>query len=154
MPGETIVLDSNLLVLFVVGVTSPAHIARHKRLQAYTERDFHLLMSVLANASGILVTPNTVTETSNLVGQIAEPARSRIYLTFRTLLTETEEIYIESQRGARHPAFPRLGITDAVLLSIENKNLVLLTTDVLLYLEAERQGCKAVNFNHHIEANR
>ena len=33
-------------------------------------------------------------------------------------------------------------------------NHILLTSELDLYLEAARQGMKAVNFIHHIEANR
>jgi hypothetical protein len=149
-----IVLDSNLLVVLVVGLTSTGHIARHKRLRAYTERDFRALRSILANASRIVVTPNTVTETSNPVGQIVEPARSQIYLTFRALLASTEEVYVESREGAWHATFPRLGRTDAVLLSVMTTSHTILTADLGLYLEAARHGHAAINFNHYIEANR
>ena len=78
MPANAVILDSNLLVLLVVGTTSRSYIGKHKRLRAYTDRDFVLLLEVLSAAQRIIVTPNTVTETSNLAGQIAEPARSRI----------------------------------------------------------------------------
>ena len=37
MPAEAVVLDANLLVLFIVGTVSPSLIPRHKRLPAYTE---------------------------------------------------------------------------------------------------------------------
>ena len=64
------------------------------------------------------------------------------------------ETYIESRRAANDSIFLRLGITDAALLNIVTKDHVLLTADVDLYLEATRRGHQAVNFNHHIEANR
>jgi hypothetical protein len=154
MPGETIVLDANLLVLLVVGTASLSYITRHKRLRAYTERDFTLLANMLASVPGVILTPNTVTEASNLIGYIDEPARSRIYTVLRKILTTTDEIYYASKQAAEHTAFLRLGITDAVLLNIAAPRQILLTTDLDLYLAAARQGHIAINFNHLMEANR
>src|SRR2546425_1973988 len=64
--APVIVLDTALLMLFVVGITNPALISRHKRLKEYTVGDFELLRNVMARASDVVVTPNVLTETSNL----------------------------------------------------------------------------------------
>jgi hypothetical protein len=47
----TIILDANLLLLFVVGSTSRDYIQKHRRLQSYTDDDFILLMKMLSTAS-------------------------------------------------------------------------------------------------------
>jgi hypothetical protein len=154
MPASAVVLDANLLVLLVVGVASGSYIAKHKRLRAYTENDYTLLTELLSTAPNIIVTPNVVTETSNLAAHIAEPARSHIHRVLRTLLKTTEERYVESKLAAEHVAFIRLGITDAAILDVLSDGHTLLTADLDLYLEALRHGHKAVNFIHHIEANR
>jgi hypothetical protein len=154
MPANAIVLDANLLVLLIVGAASRSYIARHKRLRAYAARDFALLTDMLSAAPRIILTPNTVTEASNLSGQIAEPARSHIFAVFRALLPTADEIYVESTKAANHMAFTRLGVADAALLSIMAENRTLVTADLDLYLEAARHGYAAINFNHLIEANR
>ena len=154
MRTEVVVLDANLLVLFVVGTASKTYIASHKRLRAYTAADFDFLVSLLSNMKRIVVTPNTVTEASNLMRQTVDPARTRISSVFRTFLSTSDEIYIVSSRAAGQPSFPRLGIADAALLTAMTSGSVLLTADVDLYLEALRHGREAINFNHHIEANR
>ena len=154
MPAKPIILDANLLILLVVGSASRSYIAKHKRLRAYTEKDFALLVDMLSIAPRIIVTPNTVTETSNLIVQISDPARSHISAAFRALLTATDEIYVESKEAAVHTAFPRLGLTDSVLLKLVADQHILLTADFDLYHEAIRRGHTAINFTHHIEANR
>ena len=156
MPVNAVILDANLLVLLVVGLYSRPYIARHKRLAAYSEKDFDLLSAYVASASRLIVTPNTVTETSNLAGQTSEPARGKILKVLGKLLhtTTTEELYIDSKFAAEHPAFPRLGLTDSVLLNVADEGRTLLTADLDLYLAALRHGQSAVNFNHYIEANR
>lgn len=62
MPARPIVLDTNLLVLLIVGIASPTYIAIHKQLRAYSLQDFDLLTRLLETASRIIVTPNTLTE--------------------------------------------------------------------------------------------
>jgi hypothetical protein len=134
-------------------MASPAYIARHKRLRAYSVRDFELLCTLVSAASRVIVTPNTVTEASNLAGQISEPARTRVFAQLRALVTVAEERYITSRQAAENSTFLRLGITDAVVLETMEVDLTLLTADLDLYLEAARQGRTVVNFNHHIAAN-
>ncbi len=154
MPGNGVVLDANLLVLLVVGSASEYYISKHKRLRAYTVRDFRLLANYLSMAAHIVLTPNTVTEASNLASQINEPARTHILGFFRALLQKLPEIYVNSRDAAKHGAFLRLGITDSVLLREEFAGNELLTADLDLYLAAAHAGRPVTNFNHCIEANR
>jgi len=156
MPASSIVLDANLLVLLIVGLASPSYIASHKRLRAFTVGDFLLLKDLLASAASIVVTANSVTETSNLARQIAEPARTSVSRILRELVirAETQELYIPSSQAVEQAAFLRLGITDAATLDTLGPDNKLLTVDLDLYLEALRQGKAAENFTHYIEAAR
>ena len=61
-----------------MGSASRNYISKHKRLRAYAETDFDLLVAQLSVASAVLLTPNTLTETSNLVDHIGEPAHAVI----------------------------------------------------------------------------
>ena len=142
-------LDSNLLLLYVVGSASREYIEMHKRLRAYSAGDFDLLMEQLGVISTLLVTPNTLTETSNLIDHIGEPARSRIYGFLRALLSlsQTEERHVPGKQAASLAELPRLGLTDCTLLALCAQGIPLLTADIHLFLAAARQG-KAVNFNH------
>lgn len=154
MLRRLLVLDANVLVLLIVGLTSRSYIRVHKRLSSYTEADFDLLEAYANTADKIVVTPNTITEASNLVRQIYEPARTSVMYTLRSLTEKVDEVYVESKQATQGAVFLRLGITDAVLLGAEFAAAELLTADLDLYLEATRAGRKAVNFNHYIEANR
>jgi hypothetical protein len=148
MPANVIILDSNLLLLLVTGLTERSYISKHKRLQTYEESDFDLLKNVIEAAGGVIVTPNTLTETSNLVGQIREPARRRIYEQLRLICTKFEERYVKSSRAAGCKEFLRLGLADAAQLELMGETHVLLTVDHDLYVAAIGRGMKAENFNH------
>jgi predicted nucleic acid-binding protein len=147
----TIIVDANLLLLWIVGLASPDYIHRHKRLQAYTNEDFLILVNILSRARRIILTPNTLTETSNLAGYIAEPARTEIFYILFALIkaAETEERFIESEAAAAWPEFVRLGLTDSALLQLAGDSHTLLTADVNLYLAALHRGLNAENFNHY-----
>ena len=149
--GRSLALDSQLLLLYVVGATSRGYIEKHKRLKAYTVADFDLLLVLLGDCSQLLLTPNTLSETSNLVDHIAEPARGRIYAVFKAMLSqpEFEERYEPSRQVAMQEELPRLGLTDCTLLSLcVERRTPLLTADLQLYLAALRRGGEVVNFNH------
>ncbi len=147
---KVFILDTNLLILLVVGQASPNFIGTHKRLKAYTVSDYHLLGALLAPASSICVTPNILTEASNLLKQIGEPARSLIFRKFAEIVDQISESYIESRIGARQAEFMRLGLTDSILLLVSSDpSIVLVTADLGLYLAAEARGLAVINFNHH-----
>jgi predicted nucleic acid-binding protein len=145
---NSILIDTNLLLLFVVGTTHRSYIAVHKRLRAYSEDDFDLLLKAIANASSVIVTPNTLTETSNLLRQISDPACTEISETFRTLIKESREQYCESYKAAESQIFIRLGLTDAVIVECCRESICVLTSDFDLYIATVTSGGQAINFNH------
>lgn len=143
-----ILLDANLLVLLVIGLTNRDLVLKHKRTKTFEQVDFDLLVKILSNYDAIVVTPHILTEVSNLISQIGEPALSRVRSTFSTLVEEQQEVFCASKDSVKHPAFIRLGLTDASILQLMNSTTPLLTTDLGLYLEAAKSNPLAENFNH------
>lgn len=143
-----VILDANLLLLLIVGTADRGYIRKHKRLQSYAEADFDLLGQLIAPMSGIVVTPNILTEASNFAKQIAEPARTHIAAALRALLAVIDERYANSRQAAEQPEFPRLWLTDAGILNEMDNTQVLLTADHDLYVAALNRGLAAENFNY------
>lgn len=143
-----VIIDTNLLVLLVTGIASKSYIGRHKRLRAYDEADFDLLLDLIAPYSPIIVTPNTLTETSNLINQIGDPIRTHIAATFSEFLSRVDERYVESKLATTQAEFLRLGLTDCALLSGPIGPHLLLTADHDLFVAAIQRGNTAINFNH------
>ena len=154
-------IDANLLVLLVVGVTDPRIIRKHRRLKAYSEDDYKRLLDKLASAMSssdptgstgagvVLVTPNTLTEASNLLAYHQEPERSRLFDTLRILIENNKEVVVKSVTAARAPTFMKLGLTDTVLLEVVSPETPLLTVDLDLYhAVAKRNHRAAENFTH------
>lgn len=145
---KKIVLDANLLVLLVVGLTDRDLIAKHKRLRIYTHDDFEILQRTIQESSGILVTPNALSEASNFLRQIADPDRSSISTVFSALIQKTSELYIKSADASLRKEFLWLGLADNVLLEVGKLDVVLVSTDAALCVAAQKAGYSALNFNH------
>ncbi len=141
-------LDSNLLVLLVVGSESRELISKHRRLQDYSAEDYDILCEFLETAKKLFVTPNTLTETSNLLGQHGEPERFALMARLQYLICKSQEITIASKEASANRNFQRLGLTDAVLLEAVTEETPVLTVDFSLYLAAIASGEeRAINFN-------
>ena len=136
-------------MLLVVGSVGRDLIAKHRRLRAYTARDYEILVAMLSRVDRVLVTPNTLTETSNLLAQHAEPERARFFDRLRVFIQETEEVVVASIDASSNREFRRLGLTDAVLLQVATEETPLVTVDLDLYLAVSAKGeDAAVNFTH------
>ena len=142
-------IDANLIVLLVVGLVGRDLIGRHRRTKAFVVEDYDRLSQVISRVGNIRVTPNTLTEASNLLAQHGEPQRSRLLRMLRALIEQSPETVVASADAARHDVFPRLGLTDAALLEVVSADAPLLTVDLNLYVAAVASGDEAaINFNH------
>lgn len=148
MKPQPLLIDTNLLILFVVGTASREYIEKHKKLSHFIAKDYDTLVRIISNAPSVLVTPNTLTETSNLAACIGEPARGEVLETLRTIADTCSEVYIPSKLAASRKEFLRLGLTDSAVLCAISGEVMLLTADLDLYLAAVAVGDAAVNFNH------
>lgn len=154
MKPPTILLDTNLLVLFVVGTTSRKYIEKHKRLTEFAVEEYDALLKIISAASSVLVTPNTLTETSNLAAYIGEPARSEVLQVLRAVISSSQETYVPSRTASERTEFLRLGLTDAALIETATEETVILTTDLGLYLAVLAKGASAINFKQSREIPR
>lgn len=143
-----ILIDANLLLLWVVGKTDKRLISSHKRLNQFTPDDYEVLLIVLDEHDSIVFCPNVLTEASNLSRQIPDPDRSRISATFAWLAENYLETYVSSRVGVRHFEFSRLGLTDAILMTIAAEGATLLTADLDLHVAALQADSASINFNH------
>ena len=144
-------IDANLLVLLVVGETGKELIPKHRRLETFELQDYERSVRLINETEHhILVTPNTLTEASNLLAYHGEPERSRFFDVLQKLIQECEEVTVPSKSAVRNSEFKRLGLTDAVLLEVVSASNPLITVDLQLYLAASRkESGAAFNFRHY-----
>lgn len=154
-------VDANLLVLLVVGATGRDLIPKHRRLRQFAEQDYDLLVNLIATATSaaqrddsveagaVLVTPNTLTEASNLLDQHQDPERRHFFHTLRILIERNREVVVKSVTASAMPVFSRLGLADAVLVETASAETPLVTVDLdLFHAVAKKDHRAAVNFTH------
>ena len=145
---KPILLDTQLIVLLVVGLTSKAIIGKHKKLSEFSTDDFELLELLLGDDPKLVLLPNTVSEAGSLLRQHRNPERTAILSTFKKLIDLSRERYTASRVAASRAEYERLGITDSAIIACCTKRLRLLTADLDLYNAAREAGVDATNFNH------
>jgi hypothetical protein len=153
-----VVVDTNLIVLLVVGSASKKYIAMHKRLQDCSAYDFEMLGVIIANFSEIVLLPHILAEASSLARQIQNPARAKIQNAFKTLITTAIELPIQSASGVQRGEFDELGLTDAVILHLCSMSLqgiapTLITTDTDLANRANSLGYSVIDYKLQFQSD-
>lgn len=145
---RSVLLDTQLMVLLAVGLTSAGINAKHKNLTEFTRDDFDLLLFLLGRDARLILLPNTVSEAANLLRHHRDPKRRAIMETFAHLIAANREYHIASPVVAARKEYHRLGITDATILQGGAPDREILTADAGLYIAAMQLGMRATNFNH------
>lgn len=145
---RAILVDTNMLILLVVGLTSPARIATHKRLRSksYEVADFAILTALVRQYDAIARTSHVLAETSNLAAQVSEPLRTAIRRRLGALAIEIAE-HEHAPRAAdvvRNPLYLRLGLTDAAIATLTDRVSAIVTDDLDLYLALSAQAAAGV----------
>ncbi len=146
-----LILDTNLLILYIVGIHDPERIEKFKRTNAYSIEDFELLVEFIRPFGGFSTTPNVLTEVSNLI----EGVKYNDLLLLTTLGSITinvlEEHYVESREmmhEENNKAFIKFGLSDAVLYGLAQRNYLILTDDLDFCAYLQYKQLPALNFNN------
>jgi len=143
-----LLIDSNLLLLLIVGSFDSSLIGKWKRLNNFVIEDFEYLQQIVANAGVLLVTPHILTEVSNLANSLPQWRKADWSKYFKaSILTGFEERQIRAIDIAQHEAFSYFGITDAALFHCSDE-VCILTVDAGLAAYLQRHQRRAINFNH------
>jgi len=143
-----ILIDANLLLLLVVGRFDQKRILTFERTSAFTIEDYLLLEMIVRQFSKLLTTAHVLTEVSNLSAKLEK----KLLFSFRDMFKQIIEIVDERSCTAKDAAanryFPKLGLTDAAILALGDRQFLLLTADADLASVASATGGDALNFNH------
>ncbi len=155
---HTVIVDSNLLLLLVIGLWNPRAIATHKRLGNYTYADFLELSAFLSTFQTVATTAHVLAEVSNLAGSASGATRQAIFAQLAGLVATLEERVVSAKTAAATAEFNLFGVTDAAL-SVLAVDMSLLTQDGRLARHLQLKGLSAwtldqVKIFHRIENGR
>lgn len=124
-----ILVDSNAMIVFVIGLIDPSLLGKHKRASIYDEMDFNKLREILGDFSKVVTLPNVWTEVDNLLNDFTGSYKYPYINLIKSLTTVSTERYIESKRISDNPNFISLGLTDTLVLELSKECDLLVTSD-------------------------
>ncbi|MBS1538990.1 MAG: hypothetical protein JST20_14745 [Bacteroidetes bacterium] len=146
-----LLIDTNLLLLLLVGCYDINSINNHKRLSGFRVEDFNLLVSLIDLLKlRLITTPHILTEITNLSDSFNTRTNKDFYMKFPFLLKnmeeQTEESIVIIEKNMR--CFTTMGLSDSVIYELSQKNYLIMTVDLELYSFISTQSLPAFNFNH------
>lgn len=126
-----VVVDTNVLLLLIVGSYDSRCISEHRRLgSTYNPSDYDKLIRFLGHFDRLVCVPGALTEISNLISDNNDPVSVGIKQRFMIFVREALEIYTPSAQLVDRAEFFWLGLSDtAQLHAAKEQNFVLLTAD-------------------------
>jgi hypothetical protein len=143
-----LLVDTNVLLMVVIGLRDRTLIERFKRTAKYTVADFELALWVFQRANRVVTMQRILTEVSNLAGQLGDQRRTGAYATFGQRIALLAELQILSVDIAKVTEFPRFGLTDSAILMAARNGHRILTDDFPLSQYMESQNLPVLNFTH------
>lgn len=149
--GKRVLLDSNLLLVFLTGSFDEQLFGRFKRVSAYSIEDYRLLIRVLGYFRVLITTPHILTEVSNLANSLPERIKPDWHRSFGALLAAQDrfpnflERWIPALQLAITPEFSAFGLTDAGVSALSAEALVV-TEDYRLSGALRQRGLSVLNF--------
>jgi rRNA-processing protein FCF1 len=143
-----ILVDTNLLVLLIVGSVNRERVSQFKRTSDYSPADWDPLIGILEQISRRYTLPHVLAEVSTLTdlkGTELEAARA----IFRNLIATMSELDVRSAEACANVLFVRLGLTDsAIAVAAKVRGCSVLTNDAALYSALAAEGFYVAMFNH------
>jgi hypothetical protein len=145
--AKGVLVDTNLLVLFLVGRVNRRRILNFKRTGDFTIEDYDLLVRLIDWFGKLIATPHVLSQVSDLTDLTGDEL-TEIRELFKVLVENIEESYDTSRLLVGDPAFKRLGLTDAAIATVCSRGVLVLTADDQLHVALQERDIDALNFNH------
>lgn len=132
-------MDTNLLLVFIVGNVDPNLLGR-KRTSGYSEYDYYQIVTILEKFSKFVVVPQVLAETAILLKQCASEVATAqdLYAELARFIRDSRvlELHPSSKAAVQIQAYRWLHYTDVEILEGAGKKFLIFTTDGGLIKEA------------------
>ncbi len=146
---RSVILDTNVLLLWLVGQIEPSKVGSHRRLSEFSLLDLYNLDELLRAFPYHLTLPNILTETSNLIGSGNQVICQGAAEALAVYCDRIAEQYVPSSDVVSSPAYARLGLTDSAIALAATKGATVVTIDHDLYGQLLKDGLKSLNLLHN-----
>lgn len=146
-----ILIDTNILILWVVGTVNRERISRFNRTKTFTPNDYDILSQLLDYFSRVVTTPHILTEVNSLMNTLGEPERSTGLQILGEALQNSDKVYEEYRESSQimqNNQFYKFGLTDCGIMEVCQGRYLVLTDDFKLAGYLFSQNIDTINFNH------
>ncbi len=140
MRNYKILIDTNSLLVLLLGYLNPKLINTHPRTSIYIENDFYNLLNVIGDLKNLIILPNVWTEADNLLNNFNKDHHYVYLKTLVHLTKKTTEVYVKSNSFELSKELFSLGLTDILLLKYSKNCRFLITGDSTLSDYAKANG--------------
>jgi hypothetical protein len=147
--SKGLLIDTNLLVLLIIGALGPEQIGKHKLTSKYVAEDYDLLTSFVDQFKQISTTSTILTEASNLLEGYAYKGQEALVLLQRIVEVADELVFDSiSTMTVYSKSYIKFGLSDATIHRVAQENYLILTDDLRLCAYLQGLGLLAINFNN------
>jgi len=145
---SSVLIDTNLLLLLIVGLYNKDLISVHKRTKEFMPKDFDLLVKCIKGYKILWVTSHCLAEVSNLIRQTNKKQAKELMACFSSFIAKARETHIQKEIIFKNVISARVGVTDTGIIIKSKRVSCVFTVDLDLYTEISKKGYKVYNFNH------
>lgn len=143
-----LLFDTELLLVYCVGLYDIHRLGRFKKTQNYRPEDFEFLGHMITHFNPVYVSPQILAELSNHSDMLPSEFITDYYSSILDFLKGQLELYIPKNDIMDQLYFSELGFADSSIIKIcLEKDCVLFTSDWKLTSFVRTRGIMAVNYN-------
>ena len=147
-----LIIDSNLLILLIIGLHNESDITNHERTGSYCVDDFRFLKKVLSTTNKIILTPHIMSEVSNMLIE-GKSSKSGSLINNPhfdesiKIVSNADEVYIKKEYLIENlKELASVGFTDlSIIKAAKQLGCAVMTDDGRLMPWLEHHKCTATN---------
>jgi hypothetical protein len=140
--NKGLLIDTNIVLLYIVGSIDILLIRDFPRTSMFTEDDFDKVSRFIDYFDFKITTPHVLTEISNLIGN-----RQNIQSVLKTYIEKSREIFLESSGVSNSNAFLNFGLADTAIMDTAKNSYLIFTNDRPFYGFLINSQIDAVNLD-------
>lgn len=137
-----LLIDTSILLLYIVGSFDINLIRTFKRTQMFSENDFEIVSKFIDYFELKITTPHVLTEVSDFIDN-----RQILQSVLKVFIESAKEIFLESLELSKEESFLKFGLADTSVTYSAKDRCLILTDDKPLYGFLMNSQIDAVNLD-------
>ena len=142
---KDVFIDTNALLLLILGTINKRNIGNHPRLSVYTNSEFYAISELLGKNTRLVSSPNVWTEVDNLCNNIRGDDKIKYQTVLREIIKNSFEKFISSETGVELENFYYIGLTDSIVIELAKTCDILISGDSKMSDYARALGIKVLD---------